>query len=551
MNSRRWCRSLHIFIALCLHLANAATEAGDSSTADVTPTNAGPMSSVTPAPGGTEPVDSTGVSTTEVTEVPAVTAVTAGTTEAPSTTTMQPVLTPDDNPPQSLRDRPRYPALGDSYHFSPLVPTSISHSRAFYRVDDVIQTYFSSSSVRGLLHQPSPGAASAFCVSRNPAKFLRSLSLSCTRMLTPQSCTTDPNLNASSYFSNLSLIRFPIDKMAQVSDFLIGGNSQSKKTSVRENKTLYGLFQIPVTPLSEWPAPVLQNGSCVNVVKNVEYIIGYTGRGELTYASVDIVLADVDPNQLLMQTHTVQFQLTTPSSTPGRSTPAVGLKFGSPVIGRFEGYVATLTTMRVSKSGVCSSDSSSQAPILFTHNTITGCMFRSPSRDCAQLQSQMYAILQGFGIPDEVAMDSGSQLNWTRVIAQKCPDSPEGTCEPGCLLPTSLSIQVLWARQGLVDLPQSYILGAKYRFKCQNVKCPMSSPLALTTQVTFADITVYPAHPRSLPQPDWKFPFGFFSRGTAELDGHIVINSSDTEKVTWSLMLFTVMLLTGLEFFTM
>ncbi|XP_022598528.1 tectonic-3 [Seriola dumerili] len=596
MNSRRWCRSLHIFIALCAHLANAATESGVSSTANVRPTNAEPLSSATPAPGSTEAVDSTSVGTTEVSAAPTVL------TEAPSTPastpTIQPVVTPEgclcdltpdfcdigcccdtvdcgvanlstvftdcpqkaisgvciekwliyranvdsslvtvtdslfcvrseDNAPQSLQALPQYLALGDSYHFSPPAPTSSSHSRAFYRVDDVIQTYFSSSSVRGLLRQPSPGAAAAFCISRNPAKFLRSVSLSCTRMLTPQSCTTDPNLNAGSYFSDLSLIKIPIGEMAEVSDFLI-----------------------PVTPLSEWPAPVQQNGSCANVVKKVEFIVGYTGRGELTYSSVNIVLADVEPNQLLLQTHSVQFQLATPSPTPGGTIPAVGLRVGSPVIGHFNGNVATLTTLKVSQSGECSSDPDRRTPILFPHNTITGCTFRSPSSDCSELQSQIYGILQGLATPDEIAMNSGSQLNWTRVITQKCPDSLQETCELGCLLPNSLSIRVLWARQGRLDFPQSYILGAKYLFKCQNFKCPMSSPLALTTEVTFADITVYPTPPRGLPQPDWKFPFGFFTRGSAELDGHIVINGSDTEKVTWSLMLFTVMLLTGLEFFT-
>lgn len=78
-------------------------------------------------------------------------------------------------------------------------------------------------------------------------------------------------------------------------------------------------------------------------------------------------------------------------------------------------------------------------------------------------------------------------------------------------------------------------------------QCPLTSPIALTTEVTFVDTTVYPEPPRGLPQPNWKFPFGFFTRGTAELDGHVI---NDAEKVTWSLMLFTVMLLTGLEFFT-
>ena len=41
---------------------------------------------------------------------------------------------PTDNVPQSLPALPRYPALGDSYHFSPAEPTISNHSRDFYRV---------------------------------------------------------------------------------------------------------------------------------------------------------------------------------------------------------------------------------------------------------------------------------------------------------------------------------------------------------------------------------------------------------------------------------
>ncbi|XP_037611717.1 tectonic-3-like [Sebastes umbrosus] len=611
MNPRQWCRSVQIFIVLCGRLAHAATEPGVTPSpvngepfSSTTPAAGGAVAVDSASVGTTEAVtlvstlvptqDSTLNSTLNSTlsEAPSMV------TEAPPATTVQPLvisegclcdLTPDfcdigcccdtfdcgianlstvftgcpqkaisgvciekwlmfranvdlslvtvtdslfcvrpeDNSPQSLPALPQYPALGDSYHFSPPAPTSSRHSRDFYRVDDVIQTYYSNSAVQGLLRQPSPGAAAAFCIDRNPAKFLRSVSLSCTRMLTPQSCTTDPHFNARSYFSDLSLIKIPIVEMAHVSDFLI-----------------------PVTPLSNWPAPSVQNNFCVNVVKNVEFVIGYTGRGELMYATVNVVLADVDPNQLLLQTYSVQFQLATPSPTPGGSIPAVGLGVGSPVIGRFDGEVMPLTALGVSQGGECSSNPRRRAPILFTHNTVTGCTFSSPSSNCSELNSQIYGILQGLAAPDVIAMNSGSQPNWTRVLTQECPVSLEETCELGCVLPNSLSIRVLWARQGLLDLPQNYILGAKYLFQCQLFKCPTSSPIALTTEVTFVDTTVYPEPPRGSPQPNWKFPFGFFTRGAAELDGHIVINGGVTEKVTWSLMPFTVMLLTGLEFFT-
>ncbi|XP_032358354.1 tectonic-3 isoform X2 [Etheostoma spectabile] len=583
MNSRQWF-SIQICIVLCGRLAHAATESVTPS-----PMDGVSSSSATSTPGGTTAVDSRSTTALTASQAPLVVS------EEPPATTVQPLvasegclcdLTPDfcdigcccdtvdcgianlstvftgcpqkaisgvciekwlmfranvdsslvtvtdslfcvrpKDAPQSLPALPQYPTLGDSYHFSPPAPTGSSHSRDFYRVDDVIQTYFSSSSVRSLLHQPSPGAATALCINRNPAKFLRSVSLSCTRMLTPQSCTTDPNLKARSYFSNLNLIKIPIVEAAQVSDLLI-----------------------PVTPLTDWPVPSEQNNSCVNVVKNVEFVIGYTGRGELTYATVNIVLADVDPNQLLLQTHSVQFQLATPSPTPKGPIPAVGLRVGSPVIGRFDGEVKPLTTLGLSQSGECSSDPSRRAVVLFKHNTVTGCTFSSPSSDCSELRSQIYGILQGLATPDVMAMNSGSQPDWTRAITQECPVSLQETCELGCVLPYSLSVRVLWARQGLLDLPQNYILGAKYLFQCQNFKCPQSSPIALTTEVTFVDTTVYPEPPRGLSQPNWKFPFGFFTRGTAELDGHIAVSGSDTGKVAWSLTLFTVMVRTGLEF---
>ncbi|KAM9837951.1 tectonic-3-like [Aulostomus maculatus] len=413
--------------------------------------------------------------------------------------------------PQFPAALPQHPAVADSHHFSlPQAPRT-GHSRSFYRADDVIQTYLSNSSLLGLLRQPSPGIAS-LCVDRNPAKFLRSGSLSCTRILTPESCTIDPNLNARSYFSDLSVLKIPVTETKHMSELLI-----------------------PVTPLSNWPVPIEQENSCINVVKKVEFVVRYTGRGELTNVTVNVITADVDTNQLLLQTHSVQFQVVKAAPTPTSSLPprgtslAVGFHVGSFIFGHFHTAVNSLTvyqitTLGVTRGGECSADPNTRTPILFPHNAVTGCTFRSPSGDCAELRSQIYQILQGESAPTFIAMNSGSQPNWTRVINQKCPVSLGETCESGCTLPYSLSVQVLWARQGLLHLPQSFILGAAYLFQCQRVKCPLSSPLPVSTEVTFADTSLYPEPPRGAHQPDWKFPFGFFSRGAAELDGHIVCN---------------------------
>lgn len=42
----------------------------------------------------------------------------------------------------------------------------------------------------------------------------------------------------------------------------------------------------------------------------VEFVISYNGRGELVDATVDVALADVDLGDLLLQTHSVQFKVT-------------------------------------------------------------------------------------------------------------------------------------------------------------------------------------------------------------------------------------------------
>ncbi|XP_032429890.1 tectonic-3-like isoform X3 [Xiphophorus hellerii] len=432
--------------------------------------------------------------------------------------------------PPSLPALTRFPATGDVYHFSPREYPIPAYRRHFHQVDDLIQTCWYNFSVQGFLNQPAPGAASSFCFNRNPAKFLRSTSLSCTRMVTSQSCTTDPDLSSSSYYFNMSLVTVPTtDTMKITSDLLV-----------------------PVTPLSDWPAPVKQNGFCLNVVKTVQFLVYYTPKGELTNASINFTLIDVPLQQLVLQTHSVEFQRDTPRPTSVKpKPPAVGLSEGSAVMALIDGEMQPLKSLGVSDGGRCSSDPSRLSSILFTHNTINGCTFSSETQNCTELRSQIYEIFRGSTAPDEIAMNSGLQPNWTRVLIQDCQIDPQESCESGCNLPLSFSIQIVWARQGFIEVPQNHILGAKFLFRCQKVQCPLSSPLTLTAKATFVETTVYPEAPRGVPQPHWRFPFGFFMRGAAELDGHLDTNGCGAEKVTWSLMVFPLLLLSELGFLTL
>ncbi|MEQ2158349.1 hypothetical protein GOODEAATRI_011299 [Goodea atripinnis] len=99
----------------------------------------------------------------------------------------------------------------------------------------------------------------------------------------------------------------------------------------------------------------------------------------------------------------------------------------------------------------------------------------------------------------------------------------------------------------LADVALEQLLLQKHSVQFQ---CPLSSPLALTAKAAFIETTVYPEPPRGFPQLHWRFPFGFFSRGAAELDGHVVPSGSSAERVSWSWMMFPLLLLAGLGFFT-
>lgn len=106
------------------------------------------------------------------------------------------------------------------------------------QADDVILTYYSASSVVSVLRQPSGGVVSSSCVERNPAsklhstfflslqerqlkarfflkkrhrflfpEFLRSGSVSCSRVVSSESCRRDSALSSSSYLTGFSLLR--------------------------------------------------------------------------------------------------------------------------------------------------------------------------------------------------------------------------------------------------------------------------------------------------------------------------------------------------------
>ncbi|XP_073722855.1 tectonic-3 isoform X2 [Misgurnus anguillicaudatus] len=368
----------------------------------------------------------------------------------------------------------------------------------FYKVDDIILIYYNRTSIVSTLRQPSTGPASSACVNRNPARFLRSSSLSCSRTVTTQSCVEDNSLSARTYYTGFSLLRVPEAQVENRPELLI-----------------------PISTVRDWPEPREQNGSCFNVVSKVEYGIEYTGKGEIVKITMNAELITANPNTQLLQNHTVTFQLAT--STPSMATPTPvsgteGLKPGSTVIGWFGGKSQPLTVLGSSENGECLARPANRSPVLFKQNIMTGCTFRSSASDCGVLRAELMEVLSAAAVPELISMTAGDQAEKTKVILQDCSTPASELCETGCMLPVSLSVQVLWAQRGLRALPQNHILGAKFVFSCDRLKCPLRSSIPVTTEVVFSETTVYPEAPRGEPKPEWKFPFAFFTGGAGEFD---------------------------------
>lgn len=111
------------------------------------------------------------------------------------------------------------------------------------QVDDVILTYYNTTSILSVLRQPSSGVASSTCIERSPAsmvqlnypliarmsikkldffffffsEFLRSGSLSCSQIVSAQSCRRDSSLSFSSYFTGFSLLKVSVWTKSELS----------------------------------------------------------------------------------------------------------------------------------------------------------------------------------------------------------------------------------------------------------------------------------------------------------------------------------------------
>ncbi|XP_069590937.1 tectonic-3 [Ranitomeya imitator] len=367
-------------------------------------------------------------------------------------------------------DAENFAAVSGPFRGASFFPASATTSvfSAFYRAGDPVLTV-STSGVLGALRQPAALGNQGLCADGNPAKFLQNDVTSCVRALgsVAAACETDLSLSPSFYHQDTAVLRVPADATDQ------------------------GAIRVPITS-DVTETPVLRGDVCDNVVTQVIYTVLYNGTQGITDVSVSFTLSNVSAGSaLLRQSFSVVYKpAASASQGPAQSRSGnPGYLVGRPVLSDI-GHLSMLRSVV--------GDSCSRSDVQFGVNALSGCVMRGRDAEtCDDLHARAYQLLLGGQAPGSLAMlgnvTAGQDGDRTTIIYQNC--SLQGDCASACLIPTSLHMQILWARVGLQSNPQSQVVGARFVFRCQLVQCNDTS--ALQTWVTFTDLTRRGPNPRS------------------------------------------------------
>ncbi|GAB5578636.1 tectonic-3 isoform X1 [Prionailurus iriomotensis] len=363
----------------------------------------------------------------------------------------------------------------------------------FIQAGDPILTYFPKWSVISLLRQPAGVGAGGLCAESNPAGFLESKSTTCARFFKnlTNSCTLDPALNAASYYN------FTVPR---------------GMTDLQNTK-----FQVPVTLVSQAGSPLLSGNICQNVVSQVIYEIETNGTFGIQKVSVSFGQTNltVEPDTSLQQHFLIRFrafQQSTAASLTGPRSGNPGYIVGKPLLALTGDKSHSMTLLQSQGDGICSVK---KHEVQFGVNAISGCKLRLKKVDCSHLQQEIYQTLHGKTSPEHVAIfgnaDPAQKREWTRILSRNCSVS----CYELYFLLCHTSFL---GDPGIVGI---YRPPVQPTSSCVRSPIPIPVPVykgkgsqvtevALTTVVTFVDITQKPEPPRGQPRIDWKLPFDFF-----------------------------------------
>uniref|UniRef100_A0A8C2SV09 Tectonic family member 3 n=1 Tax=Coturnix japonica TaxID=93934 RepID=A0A8C2SV09_COTJA len=345
-----------------------------------------------------------------------------------------------------------------------------------FQAGDPILTYIDSLSVLSVLKQPVQLGVSGLCVDGNPAGFLESKSTSCARVLTDviRSCTTDPALNAASYYQDLAVLKVPLGVVD------IGNDT-------------HGPIELPGTPY-------VTDNMCNNAVSEVMYEIEFNGTHGIQSVSVRFKVTSIAGSSVLslQQRFTVRFWT--------RMLPHMLPRSGNP------GYIAGAPLLIANSSAVQHVSFLLPCSVYKAVSFVLICrLTQMEASNCSYIQLKLYEAFQGMDPAEHLARirsaRSTQEEEWVTILIQNCSVQAKNF---SCLIPVTLDIQILWSKMGFLSNPQAQILGVRYFYRCQPLKSLSTSSVPLTTVVTFTELTEWPEPPRGLPKVHSKLPTDLF-----------------------------------------
>ncbi|XP_075034551.1 tectonic-1 [Mixophyes fleayi] len=348
------------------------------------------------------------------------------------------------------------------------------------------------------------------CTDNNPVGFLESQDSTCSRSVQIENCSI-PALTFGTY-KNIQILPVP--------------NSQQWINVTVQTVTIKSIDGVLTCGnLSDYiPSYDSNTGVCSNVVLGGRYFVTYTDQGEITSASVSLILGSINKN-IFQQKFQVQFieDGTTPAPLSGNP----GYAFGLPLIAGFKlpqsgiirntNRLGQLTLLKSSSDQNCLAEEGNRAPVLFGYNMMSGCRLRINYTDAAFCQlaaNTTLNALRGQQFPGYVAQFGNSQpenvLDW---VAINTIDTETANIPNMCKIPVSLELEVKWTKFGSLVNPQAQIVNVTQKIAHAFIPTNLRSGrfVQILTSVTFLDVSqsAIPGY-KAQPTIDAKLPFDFF-----------------------------------------
>uniref|UniRef100_A0A3B5A843 Tectonic family member 1 n=1 Tax=Stegastes partitus TaxID=144197 RepID=A0A3B5A843_9TELE len=273
---------------------------------------------------------------------------------------------------------------------------------------------------RGMFWLPAPGVT-ADCVDNSPAAFLKDQSSRCSRrVVLDQDCSSLPALSVDTY-TNIQLFAGKDVDAAVVPVEVASVILQSTDGTQTELQISAGKNLSPV---------LLRPSLCANVVLKVVYVMKYNPGGEIVNATASVVLGFVSEDMLPLEQ---EFHITYVQEDGGEATVrysgnpgyVVGLPLVSGTktadgIARSVEPTDTLSLLHSAEDQDCLQGPHRRSPVLFGHNSVSGCTLRlKDAENCSLVSHLLLNVLRRPNYPQYVASFGNSPLDnpldWVQI----------------------------------------------------------------------------------------------------------------------------------------